>query len=459
MHHVSKIAIAVVLVSILSFLALKRPWSPAPVESREPEKLSTLLAAPGRVEGRDKTISLGAAADGVIQQVLVTDGQKVQIGALLAVIDCEDIRAQIAQAKEQAESERQARIRLLRGHRDEERKAAAQQTEAAKSILAQAKEHLERVNRLKQGEISRDAMEQANADFEVAQANLEKASQDEQLIDAEPLPEEVARADADVAAAERNVEFMNQRLEKCDVRAPISGTVLKVMTRPGESYTTLLPHPLFTIADESVRRVRAEVDERDIGKVKLGQVSSITADGFPGQIFEGHVVDISPAMTPKAVLSDDPAQKVDREVLEVVIELDRNNNPLPVGLRVTAEMNAKTVASSVPATRSAPMASHEEIVAAKAVSLPVHATQPESGSFVLQVGAMRNKGNADELEATLQSKGFPAFIRGGSDDLLYRVQVGPYFEREHTRMVEGQLQTAGFTAILRAYRTDTSRSQ
>ncbi len=395
-----------VVAVLSSFCGWKKPWSPDPVESREPAKPSALLAAPGRVEGRDKTISLGAAADGLVREVFVTDGEKVQKGALLAAIDCEEIRAEIAQAKAQAESERQARIRLLRGHRDEERKAAAQQTEAAKSVLAQAKEHLERVNRLGQGEISRDAMEQAKADFEVAQANFEKASQDEKLTDAEPLPEEVARADADVAAAERNVEFMNQRLEKCDVRAPISGTVFKVMTRAGEPYTTLLPHPLFTIADDSVRRVRAEVDERDIGKVKLGQVSSITADAFPGQTFEGHVVEISRGMVPKSVLSDDPTQKVDREVLEVVIELGGNSSPLPVGLRVTAEIGSKTVAFSAPATGSPPPAGGDEAIAAKSIPVAAYATQPKTDGFVLQVGAMKNKGNADELAETLQLKGF-----------------------------------------------------
>jgi HlyD family secretion protein len=459
MHRVFKIAITVVLAGLLSLLWLKKPWSPDPIESREPVKPSALLAAPGRVEGRDKTISLGAAADGVVREVFVTDGEKVQKGALLAVIDCEDIRAEIAQAKAQAESERQARVRLLRGHRDEERKAAAQQTEAAKSVLAQAKEHLERVNRLGQGEISRDAMEQAEADFEVAQANFEKASQNEKLTDAEPLPEEVARADADVAAAERNVEFMNQRLEKCDVRAPISGTVLKVMTRAGESYTTLLPHPLFTIADDSVRRVRAEVDERDIGKVKLGQVSSITADAFPGQGFEGHVVEISPGMVPKSVLSDDPTQKIDREVLEVVIELDGNNSPLPVGLRVTAEIGPKMVASSGPAAGSTPTAVSDEESVTKSIPVSTDAATPKTEGFVLQVGAMKNKGNADALAVTLQSKGFPAFIGSGGDDSLYRVQVGPYLEREQAYTIQGQLQSAGLGAIIRHYGTDKKPGQ
>ena len=58
-----------------------------------------------------------------------------------------------------------------------------------------------------------------------------RATQD--LIDADALPEEKAKADADVAAAEKNVRVDMEKLQKCDVRAPFSGTVLKIMARVG----------------------------------------------------------------------------------------------------------------------------------------------------------------------------------------------------------------------------------
>jgi len=84
--------------------------------------------------------------------VLVTDGQKVTEGTILAVLSCDDRKAEIDRARAEAESARQSRIRLLRGHRDEERQAAAQNTAAAQAVLSQTQEHLKRMDTLHQKE-------------------------------------------------------------------------------------------------------------------------------------------------------------------------------------------------------------------------------------------------------------------------------------------------------------------
>jgi HlyD family secretion protein len=449
MSRTSKLAIAVLLIGapLVIWLETQRPREqPA---SRERAESPPVLAAQGRVEGRDETISLGASADGVVKEVLVRDGQQVSKGALLAVIDCDDLRAGIGLAREQAESARQARIRLLRGHREEERRAAAQDTEAAKSILSQAQQHYERVKTLTQREISQDAIEQAKSEFEVAQANYEKAVQTEKLIDADPLPEEVARADADVAAAEHNVEVTADKLEKCNVRAPISGVILKVKTRIGEPYSTLLPRPLFTLSDDSVRRVRAEVDERDIGKVKLGQASVVTADGFPGRKFDGQIVQISRAMERKSVLSDDPAQKEDRDILDVVIELKKTTESLPIGLRVTAEMTSQIAPLSVSAAPSENISDPPAGSKLEKVSVDPSAEPPKLSGFALQVAAMNHKENADALAASLQKKNFPAFVFTSGSAPVYRVEVGPYADATRAHLAEEQLRKNGFAAVLK----------
>jgi cell division septation protein DedD len=116
-------------------------------------------------------------------------------------------------------------------------------------------------------------------------------------------------------------------------------------------------------------------------------------------------------------------------------------------------MSAKTLSSSsTPAYEGVPtVVSHEEVVAAKAISVSAFAGQRRGNGFVLQVGAMKNKGNAEELAMTLQSKGFPAFIRNGDEDALFRVQVGPYFEPMQAHAAGGQLRSAGFASILRPY--------
>jgi len=329
---------AAITAAIALFFWFVRSQAPAEANQRIVPGSQVLLASPGRVEGYGETISLGAATDGIVKTVFVTDGQKVAKGTVLAVIGCEDIKEEMDQAKAKAVSAQQARIRLLRGRREEERKAAAQNTAAAQAILNQTQEHLKRMNTLYQKEVvARDLFDQANRDYEVAQANYQSSRSVQDLVDADPLPEEKAGADADVMAAEKNVNVAMQKLQKCTIRAPISGTVLRVTTKVGESYSTLLPRPLFSLADDSSRRVRAEVDEEDIGKVTLGQRAIVSANGFQGRRFDGRIVELAHLMGRKTVFSGDPAEKVDRDILEVIIELDQSAKELPIGLRVTAQ--------------------------------------------------------------------------------------------------------------------------
>jgi HlyD family secretion protein len=338
MKQLYKLVIVGLVVITPALFWFARRQAPARAEQKAASGSLVLLASPGRVEGHGETISLGAATDGVVQAVLVTEGKKVTKGTVLAVLGCDDLNASIDQARAEAESARQARIRLLRGHRGEERKASAQKTTAAQAVLNQTQEHLKRMDTLYQKEeISRDLFEQAKRDYEVAQANYQTSRNDQDLVESDPLPEEKLRADADVTAAEKNVSVATEKLQKCTIRAPISGTVLRIMARVGESYSTLLPRPLFSLVDDSIRRVRAEVDEQDVGKVKLGQRTIISADGFPGRRFDGRVTELAHVMGRKSVLSGDPAEKVDRDILEVIIELDQSAKELPIGLRVTAQ--------------------------------------------------------------------------------------------------------------------------
>jgi len=463
MNRTLRIAIGGLCVATLLLVWLRRAENPdRVVESREMARPAAVLAALGRVEGRGQTISLGAATDGVVKEVLVTDGQRVEKGALLAVIGCDDVREQINLAKAQAESARQARVRLLRGKREEEREAAARATEAAKAVLTAAQEHLNRMEGLYQnGEISRDTYDQTKRDFDVASADYQKAVDEQALTDARPLPEEISQADAEVAAAQRNVEVAADKLEKCNVRAPISGTVLKVLTKAGESYSTLLPNPLFTMADDSVRRVRAEVDERDIGKVKIGQESIVTADAYPGQKFEGQVIEISRAMEAKAVVSADPADKTDRDVLDVVIELKPAKDNLPLGLRVTTEMTGAVSAvapeapvegsarpAEAPVAKAQAMATAAEAATTAVPAAPSAPATTEANGFLLQAGAMKKRENADTLASALQRKDFPAFVRTRDGDPFYRVDVGPYPDLAAAMTAKNDLKGGGFETIM-----------
>ena len=296
------------------------------------------FASPGRVEGASETTQVGAAADGILKAVHVKEGQFVKRGTLLGEIACDELQAGLQTAVAEADGARQTRTRILRGARDEEKKIATEKTAAARATFDEAKSRLEMQRALYQKEqISRASYDQSVRDLGVADANLRTAVRTEELLAAPPLQEEKARADAEVLAAEGRVRTVQERIGKCSILAPIDGTILRVYARRGESFSTVTPRPLFSLADTSSRHIKAEIDERDVDKVSVGQKVVIQADALNGKRLNGWVVRISAMMGRKSISTGDPSDKSDRDILEAVIGLEDNAPSLPIGLRVTVQ--------------------------------------------------------------------------------------------------------------------------
>src|SRR5262249_54516329 len=215
--------------------------------SRDQEKV--VLASPGRIEGASEVTNVGAAMDGVLSAVLVNEGQQGAAGSVVALIDCRDLEADIRTARASAESARQSRSRLLRGSREEERRRALNEAAEATAEVKQARLQYQRLMQLvESGDVSREELEKARRDLEVAEAAERAAAARKDLVDAPPLPEEVAKADADVKTTEERVRTATAKLEKCTVKAPIAGKVLKCHLKAGESVSTVYPQPIVSIA-------------------------------------------------------------------------------------------------------------------------------------------------------------------------------------------------------------------
>ena len=112
---------------------------------------------------------------------------------------------------------------------------------------------------------------------------------------------------------------------------------MRVYARRGESFSTVTPRTLFSIADTSSRHIKAEIDESDVDKVSIGQKVVIQADALDGKRLNGSVVRISAMMGRKSISTGDPSDKSDRDILEAVIGLEDNTRSLPIGLRVTVQ--------------------------------------------------------------------------------------------------------------------------
>ena len=121
-------------------------------------------------------------------------------------------------------------------------------------------------------------------------------------------------------------------LEKLTIRAPIAGTVLQVNAAAGELASPSSPQPLVVLGDVSALRVRAEVDERDFGDIRIGQSRVVRAAAFRGREIAGKVSLIAPIVETGRI-SRGQRNLTDVDVVEVVVDL-AEPGPLAVGMKV-----------------------------------------------------------------------------------------------------------------------------
>jgi len=248
------------------------------------------------------------------------------------------LQAGLQTATAEADGARQIRTRILRGARDEEKKIATEKTAAARATFDEAKSRLEMQRGLYQKEqISRASYDQSVRDLGVADANLRTAVRTEELLAAPPLQEEKGASRCRGARSGRSCS--NGPGTYWEVLNPCSDrrNYLRVYARRGESFSTVTPRPLFSLADTSSRHIKAEIDERDVDKVSIGQNVVIQADALDGKRLNGSVMRISAMMGRKSISTGDPSDKSDRDILEAVIGLEDNTRSLPIGLRVTVQ--------------------------------------------------------------------------------------------------------------------------
>ncbi len=185
--------------------------------------------------------------------------------------------------------------------------------------------------------ISREEMERYTSQYNVDQAKYQAAVEHHALVDDHAREEDKAFAEADLKLAQAQLEEAKARYEKTFIRSPIDGTVLRKHHRNGESVSnsSTVPDPILTIGDRKVLRVRIDVDETEIAKVRVGEKAYVTADAFGDQKFWGKVVRVGEQLGPKNIRTDQPTERVDTKILETLVELD-SAQQLPVGLRVDA---------------------------------------------------------------------------------------------------------------------------
>jgi HlyD family secretion protein len=304
---------------------------------------SGYVAGPGRVEPISEDIKVGSELSGKLKEVLVEEGDHIQKGQIVAELENADYQAAILSAQATVQ-QRQAELRkVVNGARSQERGEAYATVEQNKAVMENAKAELDRRQQLfAAGIVSREELERYVREYNVALANYNEASQHHSLVDDKPREEDRAASQAALDLAKSELAESEARYDKTLIRSPIDGVILRKHHRSGESVSnsSTVPDPIVTIGDNSLLRVRMDVDETDVAKVKVGQPAYVTADAYGKTRFSGHVIRVGKELGPKNVQTGEPTEKVDTKILETLIQLD-NGTQLPVGLRVDAYLNTR----------------------------------------------------------------------------------------------------------------------
>ena len=282
-----------------------------------------VAAGPGRVEPISEEISVSAQVSGRLREVLIEEGGRVERGQVLAVVENRDYLARVRSTEAELLLKEAQLRRLVNGAREQERREAAASLAEADVVLEHARLELTRArNLLKDGVVSRQEAETAQREARVAEARVEAARERYSLLEAGAREEDRAGAESDVALTRARLEEARAFYEKTFVRAPISGVVLRRHRKVGESVSTQFDTPIVTIADRSALRVRVDVDEADVSKIALGQRAYVMADAFQGTKFWGRLVQVGQVLGKKTIRTDEPAERVDTKILEVLEQLD-----------------------------------------------------------------------------------------------------------------------------------------
>ncbi len=322
--------------------AASRP-SVRPVQSQS----ARLVAGPGRVEPSTEDIKLGSELSGKLKSVMVEEGDPIHRGQVLAELENEDYKAQVASAEADVSAKEAALRKVLNGARSQERAEALSSVREAEAVMNNARAEMERRKKLfEAGVISREEAERYAREYDVARAKYQEAVERHSLIDDHAREEDRSLAEADLKLAQARLAEARARYAKTLITSPIDGTVLRKHHRNGESVSnsSTVPDPILTIGDKRRLRVRVEVDETEVSKVHVGQRAYVTADAFGGQRFWGNVIRVGEQLGRKNIRTDEPTEHVDTKILETLVELDPGVQ-LPVGLRVDSFIVSDSVAA------------------------------------------------------------------------------------------------------------------
>jgi HlyD family secretion protein len=213
-------------------------------------KLVVKVSATGNLQPTNQ-VDVGSELSGIVETVFVDDNDRVTKGQVLARLDLAKLRDAVTRS----------RAGLA---------AAEAQVLQAQATADEARANLARfrqVSELSGGKVP------SRSEMDTAEATLKRAEANE------------ASARAAVAQARATLQSDETNLAKAHIRSPIDGVVLARKVEPGQTVAASFQAPvLFTLAEDLAKmELQVDVDEADVGQVKVGQSATFSVDAWPGR--------------------------------------------------------------------------------------------------------------------------------------------------------------------------------
>jgi HlyD family secretion protein len=290
------------------------------------------VVASGHVETPYR-VEIGSQVTGTVEDVLVQEGERVSKGQPLISLEARELKAAVVQAQG-AVAQAEARMRQI----DELTLPSAREAlTQAQANLVNAQATFDRTSQLaKDGYATRQALDDAQKVLDVALA--QKRSAEFQVYTASAGGSDYVMAQTQLNQARANLDTAESRLGYATILAPRDGVLI---TRGVERGTVVQPgKALLVLAPAGEVQLVLQIDERNLGRIALGQKAVASADAYPDRRFAAVIsyinpgVDISRASVEVKLTVADPPDYLRQDMtVSVDIEVATRNNALVLPVR------------------------------------------------------------------------------------------------------------------------------
>ncbi|HEU4413397.1 MAG TPA: efflux RND transporter periplasmic adaptor subunit [Candidatus Angelobacter sp.] len=331
-------ALAVVAVIIFTGINQRRGGPSVRAEKVARQEIASVISTNGKIEPVT-SFEAHAPAPAIVKDVRVSEGDRVRAGQLLVQLDDADARAQAARALAQLRSAEASMQAIKAGGTQEEVMTSRADLAKAQAERSEAQRNLEAIQRLRQtGGAS-------PAEVDAAQSRFKKADADVQLLQSKLTGRfsspEVAKVEASAAEARAAYAAAEDLLKHANVTAPFAGTVYQLPVKRGAYVAS--GDLLVQVANLEKVRVRAFVDEPEIGRLARGQQVEIRWDAIPGRTWNGSLTRVPTSVTMVGT----------RTVGEITSEIDNSDRKLLPNVNVNVSIVAARHDNALTVSREA----------------------------------------------------------------------------------------------------------